>query len=103
MRLCDYFSASVILMKYVAVQGYPKKTNVGELSVVPTEIRLLAPCYHSIPAYHGLKDVDNRYRKRYLDLMINNPVRQRFILRSKVFGYSVHASFLIQPLGYKHY
>ena len=39
---------------------------------------------HDIPAYHGLKDTETRYRKRYLDLMMNNNVRERFILRSKV-------------------
>lgn len=66
------------------MRGIPKKSNTGELSIVPSEIRLLAPCFHSIPAYHGLKDTESRYRKRYLDLMINDPVRNRFILRSKV-------------------
>ena len=66
------------------MKGIPKKTKVGELSIIPTEIQLLAPCYHSIPAYHGLKDIESRYRKRYLDLMINESVRERFLLRSKV-------------------
>ena len=66
------------------VYGSPKKSKVGELSFIPKNITLLSPCYHSIPAYHGFKDTEGRYRKRYLDLMINDDVRKRFILRSKV-------------------
>lgn len=77
------------------MKGIPKKSNTGELSIIPTEIRLMAPCFHSIPAYHGLKDTESRYRKRYLDLMINDPVRQRFLIRSKVKNFFLFFFFFV--------
>jgi lysyl-tRNA synthetase class 2 len=49
---------------------------------------LLAPNLHQLPKEHyGLKDVETRYRKRYLDLMLNDDVRQIFITRAKVINF----------------
>uniref|UniRef100_A0A0B7AQE1 Lysine--tRNA ligase n=1 Tax=Arion vulgaris TaxID=1028688 RepID=A0A0B7AQE1_9EUPU len=72
----------------VGVKGKPGKTKKGELSIVPTTITLLAPCLRQLPhLYYGVKDKETRYRQRYLDLMINEPVRNIFITRAKIINY----------------
>jgi lysyl-tRNA synthetase class 2 len=49
---------------------------------------LLTPCLKQIPSEHfGLKDQEVRYRKRYLDLMVNDDVRNIFVTRAKVVNY----------------
>lgn len=69
----------------IGVVGHPGKTKKGELSVMPTEIQLLSPCLHMLPHLHfGLKDKETRYRQRYLDLILNNKVRENFQIRAKV-------------------
>src|SRR5690625_1997658 len=61
------------------------KTNVGELSVKPSEFHLLTKSLRPLPEkYHGLKDVEQRYRQRYLDLITNLDSRETFVLRSKI-------------------
>ncbi|XP_053200472.1 lysine--tRNA ligase-like [Panonychus citri] len=78
--------------------GYPGKTKKGELSIIPVEMTLLTPCLRMLPALHfGLKDRETRYRMRFLDLMLNDWVRQKFIVRCKVIRYI--RSFLDQ-LGF---
>nr|CAB3257872.1 lysine--tRNA ligase [Phallusia mammillata] len=72
----------------VGVVGHPAKTKKGELSIVPKKIEILSPCLHMLPHLHfGLKDKETRYRQRYLDLIINNDVRQKFITRAKIIAY----------------
>uniref|UniRef100_A0A8C8ZLA8 Lysine--tRNA ligase n=1 Tax=Prolemur simus TaxID=1328070 RepID=A0A8C8ZLA8_PROSS len=72
----------------IGVQGNPGKTKKGELSIIPHEITLLSPCLHMLPHLHfGLKDKETRYRQRYLDLILNDFVRQKFIIRSKIITY----------------
>lgn len=72
----------------VGVVGHPAKTKKGELSIVPTDLQLLAPCLHMLPALHyGVKDQELRYRQRFLDLMINEPNRQTFITRAQIIKY----------------
>ncbi|CCH61317.1 hypothetical protein TBLA_0E02610 [Henningerozyma blattae CBS 6284] len=77
----------------VGVEGYvgrtqPKKGGEGEISVFVTRIELLTPCLHMLPADHfGFKDQETRYRKRYLDLIMNKDARSRFITRSKIITY----------------
>lgn len=74
----------------VGVEGYvgrtqPKKGGEGEISVFVSRIELLTPCLHMLPADHfGFKDQETRYRKRYLDLIMNKDARGRFITRSKI-------------------
>lgn len=68
--------------------GHPGKTKKGELSIVPVEMVLLSPCLHMLPHLHfGLKDKETRFRQRYLDLILNESTRQKFIMRSKVVNY----------------
>jgi len=69
----------------VGVCGYVFKTHKGEISVKVKEIVLLAKSLLPLPEkWHGLKDMDLRYRQRYLDLIVNPDVRKTFILRSKI-------------------
>ncbi|XP_034644136.1 lysine--tRNA ligase isoform X3 [Trachemys scripta elegans] len=72
----------------IGVQGSPGKTKKGELSIIPCEISLLSPCLHMLPHLHfGLKDKETRFRQRYLDLILNDYVRQKFIIRAKIITY----------------
>ncbi|XP_028258399.1 lysine--tRNA ligase isoform X1 [Parambassis ranga] len=72
----------------IGVRGNPGKTKKGELSIIPIEMTLLSPCLHMLPHLHfGLKDKETRFRQRYLDLILNDYVRQKFINRSKIISY----------------
>ncbi|XP_017871554.1 PREDICTED: lysine--tRNA ligase isoform X2 [Drosophila arizonae] len=72
----------------IGVNGHPGKTKKGELSIMPTELKLLSPCLHMLPHLHfGLKDKETRYRQRYLDLILNNKVRENFQIRAKIISY----------------
>ncbi|KAJ8503366.1 hypothetical protein ONZ45_g10927 [Pleurotus djamor] len=72
----------------VGVTGTPSRTKKGELSISPSTIQLLTPNLHQLPSSHfGLKDQETRYRKRYLDLILNEDTRKLFITRSKILNY----------------
>lgn len=72
----------------VGVIGVPSRTKMGELSISPTEMTLLAPNLHQLPTSHfGLKNQEERYRKRYLDLIINNDTRNIFLTRGRIVNY----------------
>ncbi|XP_075157228.1 lysyl-tRNA synthetase isoform X2 [Haematobia irritans] len=72
----------------IGINGFPAKTKKGELSIVPKEIKLLSPCLHMLPHLHfGLKDKETRFRQRYLDLILNNRVREIFQIRAKIISY----------------
>jgi len=77
----------------IGVTGYPGRTSPakggeGEVSVFATSIQLLTPCLHMLPTEHyGFKDQEARYRKRYLDLIVNDSVRDRFKVRSAIISY----------------
>ncbi len=67
------------------VQGSIIKTNTGELSIKAVKFRHLVKCISPLPdKYHGLVDVEEKQRKRYLDLIVNPGVKELFIARSKV-------------------
>ncbi|MFP7288573.1 lysine--tRNA ligase [Shouchella clausii] len=69
----------------VGVGGRPFKTKVGEMSVKVTELVILGKSLRPLPdKYHGLKDVEQRYRQRYLDLITSPESRTAFITRSKI-------------------
>ncbi|ASS69585.1 lysine--tRNA ligase [Bacillus atrophaeus] len=69
----------------IGVTGKVFKTNVGELSVKATSFELLTKALRPLPdKYHGLKDVEQRYRQRYLDLIVNPDSKSTFIARSKI-------------------
>lgn len=69
----------------VGAKGTLFKTKTGELSVKVTELVILSKSIYPLPEkYHGLKDVELRYRQRYVDLVMNPEVQETFILRSKI-------------------
>ncbi|SDQ04136.1 lysyl-tRNA synthetase, class II [Virgibacillus subterraneus] len=69
----------------VGVTGVMFKTKVGEISVKASEFTLLTKSLRPLPEkYHGLKDIEQRYRQRYLDLITNPDSRETFVLRSKI-------------------
>jgi len=75
----------------IGVRGFVGKSNRGELSVFPKEVKLLSTCLHMLPKdAQGLKDQETRYRKRYLDLIMNEDVRQTFFIRSKIVNFIRH-------------
>jgi len=69
----------------IGVEGTVFRTNRGEISIKVTGFELLAKSLRPLPEkWHGLKDVETRYRQRYLDLIVNPEVRNTFVLRSKI-------------------
>jgi len=69
----------------IGVKGFVFKTKTEEISVHAKEISLLTKSLRPLPEkYHGLKDVDLRYRQRYVDMIMNPEVKDTFILRSKL-------------------
>ena len=69
----------------IGVEGELFKTNTGELSIKVTEAILLTKSLKPLPEKHqGLVDVEQRYRKRYLDLLVNEEAREVFLARSKI-------------------
>lgn len=67
------------------VKGPIFKTKMGEVTIKAEEISLLSKCLHPLPdKYHGLIDIEQRYRQRYLDLISNPESRIRFRKRSKI-------------------
>jgi len=72
----------------VAAKGELFKTKTGELSVKVDELRLLTKSLRPLPEkFHGLTDHEQRYRMRYLDLIMNEETRQTFIIRSLIVSY----------------
>lgn len=77
----------------IGVVGYPGRTapakgGEGELSIFAKSVQLLTPCLHMLPTEHyGFKDQEARYRKRYLDLIVNDSVRDGFKIRSKIISF----------------
>jgi len=68
----------------VAARGVLFKTQKGELSVRCKELRLLAKSLRPLPdKFHGLEDREQRYRQRYVDLIMNEETRAAFLIRSK--------------------
>ena len=69
----------------IGVEGELFKTNTGELSIKVIEAVLLTKSLKPLPEKHqGLVDVEQRYRKRYLDLLVNEEAREVFLARSKI-------------------
>ena len=68
-----------------AIKGYLFRTMTGEISVHANEVKLISKSLLPLPEkFHGLKDADTRYRRRYVDLIVNPEVKDTFIKRSKI-------------------
>ncbi|MDL1970602.1 MAG: lysine--tRNA ligase [Candidatus Desulfofervidaceae bacterium] len=69
----------------IGMEGQLFRTKTGELTLMVKWFKLLTKSLHPLPEkYHGLKDVELRYRQRYLDLIVNPEVRERFLKRTKI-------------------
>ena len=69
----------------IGVRGFPFKTKTGEVSVHVQSFDVLSKALHPLPEkWHGLTDVEARYRNRYVDLIVNEDVRKTFETRSRV-------------------
>lgn len=70
---------------FVGVEGEMYKTRVGQTTVKATEVQLLGKTLHPLPEkYHAIADQELRYRRRYLDLIMDEETRERFRLRSRL-------------------
>lgn len=87
----DFFAAHDLLRRgdVVGVKGVPAKTKKGELSIIPHSIQLLSPNLKMLPkaTSGGFTDQEQRYRKRYLDLIMNPHVRDIMVKRAKTIQY----------------
>ncbi len=69
----------------VGVTGTAFRTHMGELSIKADAIEMLSKSLRPLPEkWHGLKDVETRYRQRYVDLIVNPEVRDTFVKRSQI-------------------
>ncbi len=69
----------------VGVTGTVFRTHMGEVSVKATALEMLSKALRPLPEkWHGLKDVETRYRQRYVDLIVNPEVRDTFVKRSQI-------------------
>jgi lysyl-tRNA synthetase class 2 len=70
---------------FVGVEGRVFRTKTNELTIWASSLEFLAKCFLPLPEkWHGLTDVETRYRQRYLDLIVNPDSRQVFMVRSRV-------------------
>jgi lysyl-tRNA synthetase, class II len=70
---------------FIGLSGEMFQTKTGEWTVLAKKIRLLSKSYRPLPEkFHGLRDPEKRYRQRYLDLIMNGDVRDKFLIRSKI-------------------
>jgi len=84
----DQLRADIKRGDIIGAKGHPGRSKKDELSIFPTFLQLLTPCVHMLPKGHtGLKNVETRFRKRYLDLILNNKTRQVFYTRAKIINY----------------
>ena len=73
---------------FIGIKGSFFRTKTGELTILADQIQLLSKSVRPLPEkWHGLTDIETRYRQRYLDLIANDQVKELFILRSRI----VHA------------
>ena len=69
----------------VGITGTAFRTHMGELSIKAASIEMLSKSLRPLPEkWHGLKDVETRYRQRYVDLIVNPEVRETFVKRSQI-------------------
>ena len=70
---------------FIGVRGPFFRTRTGELTLLAEDISLLSKSMRPLPEkWHGLTDVETRYRQRYLDLIMNDSVKEVFVLRSRI-------------------
>ncbi len=84
-KMFQQFKQLLDIGDIIGVKGYPFVTKTGELSLHVTQFYILTKALLPLPEkFHGLSDVELRYRQRYLDLIMNPDSKSRFIARSKI-------------------
>lgn len=72
----------------VGFRGKPFRTRTGELSILADEMKILTKSLRPLPEkWHGLTDIEIRYRQRYLDLIVNRQAREIVVTRSRIISY----------------
>ncbi|MGM0607280.1 MAG: lysine--tRNA ligase [Candidatus Muiribacteriota bacterium] len=73
---------------FIGIEGPVFKTKTGEITLRIKNLKLISKSIQPMPEkFHGIKDVELRYRKRYVDLISNKDVKKTFVLRSKIINY----------------
>ncbi len=81
----EHFRRDFDIGDFIQATGRLFRTRTGEITLRVEEFHILAKSLHPLPEkWHGLKDVETRYRQRYLDLMVNEEVARIFILRTHI-------------------
>jgi lysyl-tRNA synthetase class 2 len=81
----DQFQHDFDIGDFIGVSGTIFRTRTGEITLEVRDFRMLAKAVRPLPEkWHGLKDVETRYRQRYLDLLANDEVRRIFLVRSHI-------------------
>jgi len=81
----EIFKRDIDLGDFIGVEGYLFRTRSGEVTVHAESFELLTKTLHPLPAkWHGLKDIETRYRRRYLDLIANEDARKIFKTRTRI-------------------
>lgn len=84
-KIFDFFSKFIDSGDFIGVEGTIFRTKRGELSVLVKKMELLSKSIQPLPdKWHGLEDKEERYRKRYLDLLMNPGVKSVFLKREKI-------------------
>ncbi|MDD5771954.1 MAG: lysine--tRNA ligase [bacterium] len=79
------FSKALDIGDFIGIEGTIFKTHTGEITIFAKEMTFLSKSLMPLPEkWHGLKDVELRYRQRYLDLLVNDDVKKVFYYRSKI-------------------
>ena len=82
----------------VGIHGFVNKTNTGEITVHVEDYELLAKCLRPLPEkWSGLQDPELRFRQRYLDLLMNDGVKDKFVMRSKIIS---HLRSILEDKGF---
>lgn len=81
----DFFNQYIDIGDIIWCKGTSFKTKMGEITLKVEAFQLQSKCLHPLPEkFHGLADVETKYRQRYLDLMTSEESKQRFVARSHV-------------------
>ncbi len=84
-KIIDFFKKYIDTGDFIGIEGNIIKTKRGELSILANKITLLSKALLPLPEkWHGLKDKEERYRKRYLDLIMKPEVKDVFLTREKI-------------------
>jgi lysyl-tRNA synthetase class 2 len=82
-ELFDEFNGDVSIGDFIGVEGELFTTRTGELTINVKRFKLLNKCLHTLPEkFHGIEDIETRYRQRYLDLIMNP--ESRFVAEKRI-------------------